>query len=167
MRFCLSVLFISVFAGPAAAGPIELAPGLWSIESEETQDVANEGRIGSRPPMKSSELRCLDEQTAWLNPADYAESFTSRGCRQQTLTQTPLNFEGIWACQVNDLNLTINMSGESSLTGDTYSTLMTVTGRNSQTSVNVRTTVAAKRTGDCPESGEYSPPSDALTLRGR
>lgn len=154
------------FSLPVSAGPIELAPGLWKIESEETQDVSNEGRLGSRAPITNSEMRCLDDATAWLIPADYAQSFTSRGCRQQNLSSTPLDFKGSWACNVNGLTMTINMSGEASLTGDRYATLMTVTGRNAETSVNVRNTVTATRTGDCSTDGTYTNESDVL-LRGR
>ena len=150
----------------AMAGPIELAPGLWQIDSEETQDVASDGRIGTRAPVVQSELRCLDETSAWLIPSDYASSFTSRGCKQSSFMSTPLDFKGVWHCQVDGLTLTINMSGEASLTGDTYSTLMTVNGRNTATSVNVRNSVTAQRTGDCPAEG-YEPPSGEVVLRGR
>jgi len=159
--------FILIVCGPlAAADPIELAPGLWKIDSEETQNVASDGRIGSRAPVINSEMRCLDEASAWLIPADYADSFTARGCRQQSLVSTPLDFKGVWACNVNGLGLTINMSGEAGLTGDYYSTVMTVRGQNAQSSVNVRNSVTATRTGDCPDAANYTPREEVI-LRGR
>jgi len=161
MRMCVFPIIMIALAAPAHAGPIELAPGLWQIESEETQDVANDGRLDPNPPVTSSELRCLDEESAWLVPSDYADSFTSRGCQQENLLSTPLDFEGVWSCRVDGLDLTINMSGEANLTGDAYATLMTVTGRNTEKSVNMKNSVTAKRMGECPVTGEYIPPNEA------
>lgn len=161
MRLIVFLFFAAFCVFPSFAGPIELAPGLWQIDSEETKDVANEGRLSSDAPVTNTELRCLDETSAWLVPSEYAESFTSRGCQQEDLLSTPLDFKGVWTCEVNGLKLTINMSGEANLTGDAYATLMTVTGRNSETSVNVRNSVTAKRTGDCPITGEYIPPTES------
>ena len=137
----------------ASAGPIELKPGLWQIDSEETQDVAKEGRIGTRAPITTSDMRCLDTSSAWLIPADYAHSFNSRGCVQQSLVSNFLDFKGTWTCRVDGLDLTIDMQGEASLTGDKYSTVMKVVGRNNTSSVNVRNSVSAVRTGECPVEG--------------
>lgn len=146
MLLSLAGLFV---ANHAVANPIELAPGLWQIESEETQAIADEGRLGSRAPVTSSEQRCLDDTTAWLIPADYAEAFNKPGCAQQSFISTPLDFKGVWTCQVDGLALTINMQGEASLMGDVYSTVMTVNGRNETKSVNVRNQVTARRLGAC------------------
>lgn len=144
-------IMLALLAAPLAdANPIELAPGLWQIDSEETKDVASDGRLNSQAPAVTTDTRCLDDSNAWLIPADYASSFTSRGCQQTSFSSTPLDFKGVWICRVDGLDLTINMKGEASLTGDTYATLMTVTGRNDTQSVNVRNTVNARRTGDCP-----------------
>ena len=150
----MRVLYVFVcalfFSSSALATPIELVPGLWKIESQESQNVSNGGQAGAEQPILNSELRCLDETSAWLLPSDYARSFNSKGCLQQDLISTPLDFRGVWACDVDGLKLTINMSGEASLTGDTYSTLMTVRGENERTSVNMQSSVTATRTGDCP-----------------
>lgn len=143
------LLSFSLFAPVSAANEIELAPGLWEISSEETKDVSQNGRLNSQAPVTESEKRCLDETSAWLIPAEYAESFTSRGCSQNSFLATPINFEGSWTCRVDGLDLTITMKGEASLTGDSYGTLMTVTGRNENQSVNVKNTVNAKRLGTC------------------
>ena len=153
----------------AAANPIELAPGLWKIDSAETQNVASDGRLGTQAPKTTSDKRCLDEQSAWLIPAEYARSFDKPGCKQNAFQSTPLDFKGEWLCQVEGLDLTIKMTGVASLTGTSYSTLMTVNGRNSEKSVNVRNEVSATRLGDCPASG-YLPsdePETSVLLRGR
>ena len=168
MRRLLTLLSVVAWAPIAAfANPIELAPGLWQIDSEETQDVASDGRIGSLAPVTSSDKRCLDETSAWLIPADYEQSFDKPGCRQNSFQSTPLDFKGEWLCKVDGLDLTIKMSGVASLTGETYTTLMTVNGRNAVKSVNVRNAVTATRLGDCPASGYLDEPAEAITLRGR
>ena len=154
---------------PAAAtgDPIELAPGLWQIDSEETQDVASDGRIGSQAPVTSSDKRCLDETSAWLVPADYSSSFDHPGCEEVLFQSTPLDFKGEWLCRVEGLGLTVKMTGVASLTGNSYTTLMTVNGRNAMKSVNVRNAVKAKRLGDCPASGYLDDVQDEIILRGR
>ena len=152
---------------PSHANPIELAPGLWQIDSEETQDMVSDGRIGTRAPVTSTDTRCLDEATAWLIPSDYASSFNKPGCTQNAFQSTPLDFKGEWICRVDGLDLSIQMTGIASLTGDTYSTLMTVTGRNASKSVNVRNAVSATRIGECPASGYLEAPSGEAVLRGR
>lgn len=138
-----------LFTHTAVANEIELAPGLWQIESEETQNVADDGVLNSRAPVTSSEQRCLDETTAWLIPSDYEASFNKPGCTQQSFTSTPLDFKGVWTCEVDGLELTVNMQGEASLVGDVYSTLMTVNGKNEAKSVDVRNQVTARRLGEC------------------
>ena len=164
--FCL-VLLVSLLSAAASANPIELVPGLWQIDSEERQDVASDGRIGTRAPVKNSDKRCLDETSAWLVPADYAKSFEKPGCQKKSFQSTPLDFKGEWVCRVDGLDLTINMSGIASLTGDNYTTLMTVIGRNETNSVNVRNSVTATRLGECPASGFLETPSEEVILRGR
>ena len=166
-RVFILLCIIALAPVAASASPIELAPGLWQIDSEETQDVASDGRIGSLAPVTSSDKRCLDETSAWLIPADYAQSFDKPGCRQNSFQSTPLDFKGEWICKVDGLDLTINMSGVASLTGNSYTTLMTVSGRNAIKSVNVRNAVTATRLGECPASGYLDEPSDEIILRGR
>lgn len=163
-----NLLIVAAFVPiAAAANPIELAPGLWQINSNETQDVASDGRINSQAPVTSSDKRCLDEITAWLVPSDYASSFDKPGCEQNSFQSTPLDFKGEWLCQVEGMSLTVNMTGTASLTGDSYTTLMTVNGRNATKSVNVRNEVNATRLGDCPASGYLEEPAEEVLLRGR
>lgn len=158
---CLSV------SGLAFANPIELTPGLWQIDSKETQEMTREGRIGTRAPIETSEQVCLNEETAWLIPSDFANSFNSRGCRQLSMSTTLLDFKGQWSCFVDGLNMTITMEGDASLEGTSYSTLMTLQGKNAQTSVDVQNSVTARYVGLCPGGTTQAPVTTSRTVSPR